>query len=264
MRIMTRGPQVGICNICGVYGPLTEDHIPPKGVIRPRQVEIMNFTDMLSIPLPTRNSRISQNGVKYRTLCSDCNNRLLGANYDPSLIKLSNEIKAFLASGLYLPSSTLVQVKVGRVVRSVIGHLLAHGVGEHRAGTSICELTDYFLDEKAPFPESIKLYYWIYPYQDQIILKGFSASMHYWNSFAVCMLLKFFPISFLFVVDEPSSWTLPVDRLRPDQLQSIDDEARIRLQFKIIQPQRWPECPTDSGMVMHTPGATGAVPRGIE
>lgn len=261
MRIVTKGAKFGKCNICGAYGALTEDHIPPKGVLRPRQVEILSLTDMLSVPRPTKSSRISQNGVKYRTLCPDCNNRLLGINYDPSLIALTNTIKAFLTSRLSLPPSTHIQVKPGRLVRSVIGHLLAHGVDEHRTGTAINNLTDYFLDERAAFPKHIKLYYWIYPYSDQIILKGFSASLHYWHSFAVCMLLKFFPLSFFFVVDEPQAWRLPFDRLDLALTQSIDDEGRLRLQFVDLPPQRWPECPTDAGLVMHTPGATAAIPR---
>lgn len=261
MRIETRGSKVGNCNICGVYGSLTEDHIPPKGVLRPKQVEIMQLGDLMSIPRPTKTSRTSQNGVKYRTLCSDCNNRLLGSKYDPTLIKFANEIKMFLTSSFHLPSSTLLQVKSGRLIRSVIGHLLAHGVGEHRTGTMITDLTDYFLDETAVFPKNIKLYYWVYPYPEQIILKGFSASLDYWNSFAVCMLLKFFPVSFFFVVDEPFGWTLPIDRLDLGTPQSIDEEVRIRLQFTSIPAQRWPEFPGETGMVMHTPGATAAIPK---
>jgi hypothetical protein len=261
MRISTRGPKIGNCNICGSYGKLAEDHIPPKGVLKPRQVEIINFTDMLAVPRPTASSRFSQDGVKYRTLCSECNNLRLGTNYDPALIKLANETKAFLASRLYLPSSTIVQAKSGRVVRSVVGHLLAHGVEQHRTGSAIEELTDYFLDENAIFPKNVRLYHWIYPYNDQIILKGFSISMHFWESFGVCMLLKFFPFSFLFVIDEPPSWRLSFDRLDLGLPKSIDEIARIRLQFNNLPPQRWPECPTDTGMVMHTPGATAAIPR---
>lgn len=261
MRIETRGSKIGICNICGVYGPLTEDHIPPKGVLRPKQVEIMQLVDLMSIPRPTKTSRTSQNGVKYRTLCSECNNRLLGSKYDPTLIKFANEIKMFLTSNFHLPSSTLLQVKSGRLIRSVIGHLLAHGVGEHRTGTMINDLTDYFLDENLLFPKNIRLYYWIYPYHEQIILKSFGISFEYWNSFAACMLLKFFPISFLFVVDEPSDWSIPADRLDLGAPQSIDQEVRIRLQFANIPNQRWPEFLGDTGMTMHTPGATAAIPR---
>lgn len=31
---IVKGPKVGRCNICGEVGPLTEDHVPPKGVTR--------------------------------------------------------------------------------------------------------------------------------------------------------------------------------------------------------------------------------------
>ena len=75
------------------------------------------------------------------------------------------------------------------------------------------------------------------------------------------MLLKFFPLSFLFVLDKPSEWKIPFYRLDSLLTQSIDDEAVMHINFKNLPPQRWPEAPTDTGMVMHGAGSTGAIPK---
>ena len=261
MRIITRGAKVGPCNICGNVGPLTEDHIPPKGVSRVTQVLMLNIVDFLQIQRPKKSGRISQNGVKYRTICSQCNNELLGLNYDPTLITLTKNVRTHLESFLLLPTSMSLMIKPTRLVRSIVGHLLAHGVNEHRNGKMVANLTDYFLDESAPFPEGLNIYYWVYPYNDQVIVKGATLSLYYMNSFAVFMLLKFFPLSFLFVLDKPSEWKIPFYRLDSLLTQSIDDEAVMHINFKNLPPQRWPEAPTDTGMVMHGAGSTGAIPK---
>lgn len=261
MRIITKGPKVGHCNICGTHGPLTEDHIPPKGASRLSQVAMMNIVDLLSVQRPNRSTRFSQDGVKYRTLCAKCNNERLGLGYDPTLIALTKDVRAYLESTLHLPAEMQFQTKPNRLVRSVVGHLLAHGVGEHRNGTMMERLTDYFLDESILFPEELKLYYWVYPFNDQVIIKGAGVSLHYWNSFAVFMLLKFFPMSFLIVLDEPVEWRLPLRRLDLMLTKHIDEESTISVLFTDLPPQRWPEAPGRKGMVLYGEGATGAIPR---
>ncbi len=223
---------------------------------------MMNIVDLLSVQRPNRSTRFSQDGVKYRTLCKKCNNERLGLKYDRTLISLAEAIRAYLESTLHLPAEMQIQIRPNRLVRSIVGHLLAHGVGEHRNGRIIERLTDYFLDESLFFPQELKLYYWVYPYNDQVIVKGASVSVHYWSSFAFIMLLKFFPLSFLFVLNEPSEWRLPFRRLDTILTNRIDDEFVLTVDFTGLPPQRWPEAPGNKGMVLHsTYGATGAIPR---
>lgn len=260
MRVMTKGPKMGPCNICGKHRPLTEDHIPPKGVSRLKQVAMMNIVDLLCIQRPSKSTRFSQDGVKYRTLCGKCNSELLGLNYDPALVTLANNVRTYLDSALHLPAETGFKTKPNRLVRSVVGHLLAHGIGEHRNGLIIGRLTDYVLDDCLPFPEELKLYYWVYPYNDQVTIKCASVS-HYWDSFAVIMLMKFFPLSFFFVLDEPTDWRIPFRRLDTMLSTRIDEEATISINFTDLPPQRWPEAPGKEGMAMYGEGATGAVSR---
>lgn len=223
---------------------------------------MMNIADLLSVQRLKKSTRFSQSGVKYRTLCKKCNNERLGLGYDPTFISLANGIRSYLESALHLPAEMRIQTRPNRLVRSVVGHLLAHGVSEHRNGAMIERLTDYFLDERLPFPQDLKLYYWVYPCNDQVVVKGAAASLHYWKSFAVFMLLKVFPLSFFFVLDEPTEWRIPFRRLDTMLTTRIDDEFIISVDFTGLPPQRWPEAPGKKGMVLHsTEGATGAIPR---
>jgi hypothetical protein len=93
-RIQTHGPRVGRCNICGTSGPLTEDHTPPKGCYPPTAVELHSVVTRLNRDADGAGKpRLSQNGVKFRTLCGRCNNGLLGSDYDPPLIRFVGTLR---------------------------------------------------------------------------------------------------------------------------------------------------------------------------
>ena len=91
-KYATLGPKVGVCNICLNSGALTEDHIPPKGAIRVTQMEMHHLVQILGVEQPMAAGRVAQDGVKFRTLCKRCNSGLLGARYDPELIRFTNSI----------------------------------------------------------------------------------------------------------------------------------------------------------------------------
>lgn len=261
MRIRTKGPVVGECNICGSVTRLTEDHIPPKGVVRFPQVELMSIVDLLGAERPSRSSRFFQNGVVYRSICGPCNNEKLGVQYDPALVEFSNAISAYLSSSLHLPRSTLFEVKINRLLRSVAGHMLGYDLNRYRRGSAVERLTDYFHADDQVFPEGMRLYLWVYPYSDQVVVKDAALSIFLWKSFATFWLMKFFPCAFMFVFDEPANWKLNLSRLDTYSTKCIDDISRIRIHFDGLPPQRWPEAPTDHSMILYGHGATVAVPR---
>src|SRR5713226_5715297 len=64
--------KVGYCNICGRHRPLTADHVPPKGSGGLSDAELKTLSRYLL--LDAHRPKIYQNGVKFPTLCGDCNN----------------------------------------------------------------------------------------------------------------------------------------------------------------------------------------------
>ena len=131
------------------------------------------------------NSREFQNGLKFRSLCNDCNNRLLGKEYDPYLIDFSKKVSdiAGLAfnHNFSLPDQISINIYTQRVLRSILGHLLAADIREDM-NTPVTNspyhniLRKYVLDPSESAPEELNVYYWLYPSDIQMIILTSSLS----------------------------------------------------------------------------------------
>ena len=108
----------------------------------------------------------SANGVKFRTICQECNN-LLGTRYDCELSKFINNIRTFVFSRLYIPHFT-IKTKPTAIIKAILGHFLA-------AKTDYCNtkidqaIRSYLFDENSILDKRLKVYYWFYPYEPIII-----------------------------------------------------------------------------------------------
>lgn len=249
--ITTRGPKVGTCNICGDYGALTEDHTPPKGCLKPTQVQLHHIMQLLAAEPPKTKPRISQNGVKYRTLCHRCNNTLLGRRYDPAFISFVNEIAGFLTSSLKLPNALRVRARPQPIMRALLGHIAAQGVDRYQKGPLTEAIRDYFLDASLPLPDGIRIFYWPYPYRPHVMARD-AAFLHIptGKPFAF-WLLKFFPVAFLVAWDEPHGVKEPIEPLHIWRHIGFNDELELRLMLKPIPPLYWPEAPTDESVILY-------------
>ena len=137
----------GFCNICNQFSELTWDNVPPKGSIDLKPVEMKYFHSNLKEVAEAANApvqfhytderlknefnktRFSQNGIKFRSICTRCNNALLGGRYDPELSRVStavgNLVRAHFQVGLTLPRQMRIPVQTHSVMRGIIGHLLS-------------------------------------------------------------------------------------------------------------------------------------------
>jgi len=102
----------GKCRICLTYSKLTEDHVPPQGGVDTKAVEIENALNFLTGRNPKRNFYISQNGVKFRTLCGHCNNTQLGKKYDPVLNTFANDVSRYVHSSLVFQNPFPIIIKL--------------------------------------------------------------------------------------------------------------------------------------------------------
>lgn len=206
--IATRGPQFGECNICGNQTKLTEDHTPPKGCIKIRQVELHHITAHLALEKTKGTGRLSQNGVKYRTLCHRCNNSFLGTKYDPAFIDFVNSLGNVLRSSLQPPVLTL-RAEPQKIMRSLLGHISAQGVGRYKKGPLTEGIRDYFLDETKSLPNGLKIYFWPYPYNRHVMARDCGYLDTRVRAPVAIWFLKFFPAAFLVTFDEPAVYSFP-------------------------------------------------------
>jgi hypothetical protein len=91
-----------ICNLCREEKALSWDHVPPKGEIELGPVEMETVFEIMAGDREKPKLRESQNGVKYRTICGECNS-LLGREYDPTINGFATSIGRYLKSDIALP-----------------------------------------------------------------------------------------------------------------------------------------------------------------
>lgn len=78
----------GVCHICGQFGRLSFEHVPPEKAFNDARAQIYGMDDYLRASglEDLRRGRISQRGVGSCTLCMRCNNNT-GAWYGPEYAK---------------------------------------------------------------------------------------------------------------------------------------------------------------------------------
>ena len=259
--VQTYGGKNGQCNICGSVGLLTEDHSPPKSCYRPKAVQVRHIVELLNAESrPTEKiGRILQNGLKFRTLCQQCNNDYLGLRYDPALASFTNTVANFLTSSMTLPEVASIRGNPQWMMRSIFGHVAAQGVGRYLKGKETEQLVDWFKDDTQPLPEGIRFYYWPFPYHDCIVFRD-AAYLHI-PSGDVCViwLLKFFPVSFLMTFEKTPQPMFNLPRLS-NYHDLLPVEVDLPLILKDIPQRYWPEAPAEDSVITFGREAMFAVP----
>jgi hypothetical protein len=199
-----------------------------------------------------------QNGVYFPTLCEQCNTERLGADYDPALIEISNTVRRIVRvdqSGLLrLPPKIRFPVKVQRVARAVVGHLLAV-LPYQRAGHSLVHapfpdaMRAYFLDPSQPLPKEMNIYYWIYPSNLHVVARGFGVTdVRSLRWVILGDVLKFFPLGYWVTWSEPPGIHITRPKLIANRSSGIDDEEMLTIPLRHIPSLGWPERPGTWGI----------------
>jgi len=255
------GAAEGRCNICGDFGPLTEDHTPPKGVLLDdnRKMSLRHIVDRVSDTGRTGQARHFQNGVKYRTLCAKCNNDL-GSFSDPALIAFADAMNVAAASGVPVAS---VRCDVQAVMRSVVGHMCAIGVDRFDKGDATEPVKRYMQDRLVQLPDTLRLFWWAFPFAEQVhmkdagmfrLRKGAAELTTYW-------LLKFYPLAFLLTFNAPGK--TPFDQAPEMSLyRSVKRETIVDLEVTLnpVLPPQWAEVPMGDWFVISGADSLSASP----
>jgi hypothetical protein len=231
------------CNICqDKTAQLTEDHVPPKSCLVERLVQIEPFEQArrggASI-LP-----ISQNGLRFKTLCGKCNS-LLGRSYDPALAAFCHAVQGGFCVAFHRAAHWTVWCQANLVIRSLFGHLIAatrdDAVTLHDAAMREC-----VLDVSAPLPPTLGVFYWLHLHEEIKVFR--TLAMHarrgHLGSHGVFEIMKFFPLGFA-VVDLQEYESLP----RLDVLaRQRGAEVQVPLSLSLAAPLEWPERPDEWAM----------------
>jgi len=262
-QVKFKGDKEGYCNICGIPSQLTRDHIPPQGCVKPTSVELMTLTHYFS--QPSEKPVNSQNGLNILSICGNCNNSLLGTEYDPALIEVTKQVAGILRVqkelGISLPEKIDLSVKPQRLLRSVVGHILAGKLpipGELPISAPFPDaLRNYFLDQSSNISDKLEVYYWVYPSNKQIVINslGIGSAMGEGSISGSC-LLKFFPLAFWIVWDKPDLFSIDLTKISPDKFKGLDETCKIVLDLRNIPSLNYPEVPGEGRYSMYCDDST--------
>jgi hypothetical protein len=240
---------------------LTKDHVPPQGCIELSPVEIQKIVDFFDAEKMAEGApkgESSQNGVKFRSICDRCNNYILGSLYDPYLCRFASQVAEVVQSRLYRPYPEYFNIKPQKVIRAVLGHILAFVPGRIPEGESDKAIADYVLDEDQDIPHELDIYVWLHPSKKQFLVRDAGLLDTRARKPIVFKLMKFFPLSFFVTWKCPSVYRFDFLNLSDFRGCGTDEEVRVRLPFDMIPHIYWPQAPRDNEFVMFGEGAMGA------
>lgn len=249
------------CNLCLKRGKMTKDHLFPKSLVAPGQRRVTRIAQQVDPNFRGRQGTfLAQNGVTKSTLCSDCNNRVLGTELDPALINAYKAASKPLESARYpvMGHLSVHGVHLNKVARAVAGHLIALSDKPESRSPMIRHLRRFVLG-RGKLHSSLQFHLWLYPSSRQGMLKDlfhtvFGAGYEPMQISA----FKTYPLAFAFstVIDNPSFRLNGVMDLTP----YVSDET---MAYNLLIPTRplvdfnWPYAPHRNGAILT--GNTGSL-----
>ncbi len=217
--IKEKRDPVGCCNICGKKSNLTWDHVPPKTVTNGYSVNVNRLFN--GLPENRNCEAVYKKGIKYRSICSDCNNALLGEN-DKYYSKFAGDIFNAINEAKTKPWIT---TKISKVCKAVLGYFLAAKNSYDEYCVIDKTIRDYLLG-KIDKPKC-KLFYWIYPYDTVNVARDISlVNVHGgYIPKGTISIMACCPVGFL-LTDENGSLPGSVDLI---SLITDDEEQEIKL-----------------------------------
>jgi len=255
-RVNIKGPKEGFCAICRNHAKLTRDHVPPQGCDNAHDVIMSTYPQFNNNPVKPRGTT-GQSGTKFKTICSKCNNVLLGTLYDPSLIHMAQQIvvkapnsKADWESG---PASFEIQIQRQKIARAVIGHLIAanafHELSSQEEDPPFLKsLRGYLLTPSAPLPDKVDVFFWIHPHRKQEIFKHVGKSELGRGMLWIGHILKFNPLGFLVTWQAESMDSPYVYPLFDDKHEGPKHTTSLLVDRKFCPPINFPIAVSDDSM----------------
>ena len=238
-HVKITSPKGSQCNICGSDTALSWDHVPPKGTGNRSKVGMTPLIAAMSGT--TTRIRESQNGMKYRTICRSCNSHL-GSEYDPTIISFSTAVERYINAKILLPSTLHCSVKVQRLMKGVLGHLLAAQVGCPSFALNNTSVRDYVLDPSEPLPETVNLFFWLHSYRGSVAIPDMVKYSLRDQSLHRLDVLKYFPIGFLATASRMYDGLPSLSRYRTAGSAEV---VKVPVPIKAVRPPDWPEAPSD-------------------
>ncbi len=197
MSNITLKRKDGICNLCGEESNLSWDHIPPKGAITLTDMWVESQFKASNTP---DKKLTSQNGLKYKTICSKCNSVL--GDFDRAYVDFMLNAKKYMKQFkcMFMPYLFSINVHTVKIAKSILGHVLASKTGLCNSDNDEC-IREYVMGNETSLPNNIRIFYWLYDYNCTIVkteIAELDIKTSKTNQFSV---IKTFPVAFAVCCD---------------------------------------------------------------
>lgn len=234
------------CNICMNMRKLSDDHLPPQGATVVTEVEVKSLQQQWANDPKHFRSAFSQNGLKFKTICRECNSKL-GSNYDHELIRFTSHIRRTFNSILTIPETSHIEVNPDRIIRAVVGHLIAAKVEPDGVDD---KARAYLADEVALPPPGLNVFYWIYPFEPTVVVRDIlmpAVRGDFGKGFGFFSVLKYYPLGFA-LADIQSYEGL--ENLANYAVGNLWQQVHVPIHLKHTRPLGWPESPTNGNFTI--------------
>ncbi len=152
--------RIGDCHICGLRGPLSFEHVPPRKAFNDRPIIRANFQDVVGIgPDEPIRGENQQRGLGDYTLCPRCNNNT-GGWYGNEFVKWCYQGFNILAMSQGKPSLIYMYYLLPlRIIKQIVVMFFSVNGPEFRQANP--ELVSFVLDKER---KNLSPYYRIYTY----------------------------------------------------------------------------------------------------
>lgn len=208
--------EEGYCLICGQFGKLSKDHVPPKSAITLTPMLQKTISEWWGTTSVKPIDAVS--GTVFKTICKHCNNEILGSRdqyISDATRNFTDQLKLYLTNANSLTNYIKVPFNAVEFTRAMLGHLIAASSVDECKKPLVdtpffTPLRKYVLGETETFEDTHDLYYWFYPKRAQITARHVLFHNNGHNCY--CCALHFFPISFL--VTQKGEGTFPAQAKR--------------------------------------------------
>lgn len=235
---------------------MTEDHLFPRGLALPGQRKVTRILHKVDPNFRgTRATFLAQNGVKKKTLCADCNNRVLGTELDPSLIELYKSVSSILDKGRFpiLPAIEVKGINLNKVARAIAGHLIALDDKPQARHVMLRHLRRFVLNKQSGLESSLYFHMWLFPFNRQGMLRDlFHAEFGAGYDPLWISAFKTYPLSFAFSteVTNPNYRLRGVLDLTGALKSGTDSLFSLRIPTRPIVDSNWPFAPYRDGAIL--------------
>ncbi len=250
----THGP----CALCGHYAKLTDDHVPPEGAGNFDGWRGLSYMTTISGNDEDIGRRRFPSGIRFKTLCADCNNRL-GGREDRALVDFYNRVRKIVESPLLLSPIMRVPARPNLIIRSLFAHMAAAN-DSGRPSFFDDEARAIFHNKRSLRLSSWNLFYWLYLGKDLFLARSLFHTV--WSPILEVhemFILKMYPLAFLFI-QKPIFYGAPNLMKFLQSRDEEESEIPILLFLNEAHPV-WPAYTSNTSAIMFGGNAYGLVAR---